>query len=207
MPGLIPQRPKSGKFDLKPEEMDGLSYYVLSGCSREAAFLKFMRPDFLGSKAPSVVKNTVTQFFAMKDVKNYIEAYKQTIEELLNQKQARPEQLGNIEERKARAKTKLVEFAMSLADHIEDAEDPETVLKLADKVGLLDQDEEVEVAPQRFLSERCCDCRYRLFCEENAEDECKYCKYREFGEENGIHYDHKTQLDISGTKVAAENDG
>lgn len=169
MPGLIPQRPKTGKFDLKPEEMDGLSYYVLSGCSREAAFLKFMRPDFLGSKAPSVVKNTVAQFFAMKDVKNYLEAYKQTIEELLNPKQARPEQLGNIEERKARAKTKLVEFAMSLADHIEDAEDPETVLKLADKVGLLDQEEQAEEQPRRYLPVSCTDCAYRKFVEENCD--------------------------------------
>lgn len=199
-------RPKSGKFDLRPEEMDGLSYYVLSGCPREVAFLKFMRPDFIGSKASAAVKSAVTQFFSAKPAKDYLEAYKQTIEDLLSPKQAKAEPVGNIEERKARAKTKLVEFAMSLADHIEDAEDPETVLKLADKVGLLDQDEEVEVAPQRFLSERCCDCRYRLFCEENTEDECKYCKYRKFGEENGIYYDHKTQLDISGTELEATTD-
>lgn len=169
MPGLIPQRPKSGKYDLKPEEMDGLSYYVLSGCSRETAFLKFMRPDFIGSKAPTVVKNTVAQFFAMKDVKSYLEAYKQTIEELLNPKQAKAEPVGNIEERKARAKTKLVEFAMSLADHIEDAEDPETVLKLADKVGLLDQEEQAEELPRRYLPVSCGDCAYRKFVEENCE--------------------------------------
>jgi hypothetical protein len=196
MPGLIPQRPKTGKFDLKPEEMDGLSYYVLSGCTREAAFLKFMRPDFLGSKATSVIKNTVSQFFAMKDVKNYLEAYKQTIEELLNPKQARPEQLGNIEERKARAKTKLVEFAMSLADHIEDAEDPETVLKLADKVGLLDQEEQVDERPRRYLPVSCqSGCAYRMFCEENTEDMCQYCKYHAYGEKNGVHFEKTEILD------------
>lgn len=169
MPGLIPQRPKSGKFDLRPEEMDGLSYYVLSGCTREAAFLKFMRPDFIGSKAPTVVKNTVAQFFAMKDVKEYLEAYKRTIEEVLNPKPASPEKPVNIEERKARAKTKLVEFAMSLADHIEDAEDPETVLKLADKVGLLDQEEQAEELPRRYLPVTCSECAYRKFVEENCD--------------------------------------
>ncbi len=169
MPGLIPQRPKSGKFDLRPEEMDGLSYYVLSGCTREAAFLKFMRPDFIGSKAPTVVKNTVAQFFAMKDVKNYLEAYKQTVEDLLNPKQANTEPVGNIEERKARAKTKLVEFAMSLADHIDEADDPETVLKLADKVGLLDQEEQADEQPRRYLPVSCGECAYRKFVEENCE--------------------------------------
>ena len=149
--------------------MDGLSYYVLSGCTREAAFLKFMRPDFIGSKAPTVVKNTVAQFFAMKDVKSYLEAYKQTIEELLNPRPSKSEPVGNIEERKARAKTKLVEFAMHLADHIDEADDPETVLKLADKVGLLDQEEQAEEQPRRYLPVSCTDCAYRKFVEENCD--------------------------------------
>ena len=165
---MIPMRPKSGKFDLRPEEMDGLSYYVLSGCQREIAFLKFIRPDFIGSKAQTAVKNAVQQFFAMKNVKDYIDAYRQTIDDLLNKKPQR-ESAGNIEERKAAAKTKLVEFAMSLADHIEDAEDPETVLKLADKVGLLDGDERVEEEPRRYLPVTCSGCEYRKFVEENCE--------------------------------------
>lgn len=169
MPGLIPQRPKSGKYDLKPEEMDGLSYYVLSGCSRETAFLKFMRPDFLGSKATAVIKNTVAQFFATKDVKDYIEAYKQTIEDLLNHKPDKSEPAGSMEERKARAKTRLVEFAMSLADNIEQAEDPEFVLKMADKCNLLDGDEEVEEQPRRYLPVTCSECAYRKFVEENCD--------------------------------------
>ena len=169
MPGLIPQRPKSGKFDLKPEEMDGLSYYVLSGCTREAAFLKFMRPDFLGSKAPSVVKNTVAQFFAMKDVKNYLEAYKQTIEELFNPEKKVVASTGTLEERKARARAKAMEFAISLADNIKDAEDPETVLKLMDKVGLLDQDEQAIEQPRRCLPVSCGSCEYRKFVEENCD--------------------------------------
>lgn len=169
MPGLIPQRPKQGKFNLKPEEMDGLSYYVLSGCPREVAFLKFIRPDFLGSKAQSVIKNTVSQFFAMKDVKDYLEAYKSTIEELLNPKECESRPTGSLEERKARARVKATEFAMSLAEHIDQAEDPETVLKLMDKVGLLDGEEEAEEQPRRYLPVSCGDCAYRKFVEENCD--------------------------------------
>lgn len=170
MPGLIPQRPKTGKFDLKPEEMDGLSYYVLSGCTREMAFLKFMRPDFIGSKAQTVVKNAVAQFFSMKDVKDYLDAYKKTIEELLNQKPQRSDQPASLEERKARSKTKLVEFAMDLADNIENASDPEFVLKMADKAGLLDQEEQVEEQPRRYLPVTCGECAYRKFVEENCDE-------------------------------------
>jgi hypothetical protein len=171
MPALIPQRPKQGRFELRPEEMDGLSYYVLSGCSREVAFLKFIRPDFIGSKANTAVKAAITQFFSAKPVKDYIEAYRETIEELLSGS-GQPKQAqtgGSLEERKARAKTKLVEFAMDLAEDIEHASDKEFVLKLADKAGLLDMGEEAEEVPRRYLPVTCSECEYRKFVEENCD--------------------------------------
>ena len=174
MASLITMRPKSGKFDLLQEEMDGLSYYVLSGCKREVAFLKFIRPDFIGSKSTAAVNSAVSQFFASKEVKDYIEAYRKTVEDLLAEKD-RPKQLataertGSIEECKARAKTKLVEFAMSLADNIDQADDPEFVLKIADKCQLLDSEDQVEEQPRRYLPVRCSGCEYRKFVEENCE--------------------------------------
>lgn len=163
-------RPKDAKFNLTVEEMDGLTYYALSGCNREVAFLKFIRPDFIGSKANAAVKAAVSQFFANKDVKDYLEAYKKTIEDLLSPTPVKVERpAGNIEERKARAKTKLVEFAMNLADNIEEAADPEFVLKIADKCQLLDQDEQGEELPRRYLPVSCQGCLYRKFVEENCE--------------------------------------
>lgn len=202
-------RPKGATYNLLQEEMDGLSYYVLSGCTREVAFLKFVRPDFIGTKATTAVKSAVTQFFASKEVKEYIEAYKRTIEELLAEKdKPKADQGGTLEERKARAKTKLVEFAMSLADDIENAKDQEFVLKMADKAGLLDGDEEVEEQPRRYLPQSCSDhCAYRMFCEENTEDMCQYCRYHKFGEDNGIHYEKNNILDVpqrSGTEVEVQ---
>lgn len=190
-------RPKGQKFNLTVEEMDGLTYFVLSGCQREVAFLKFIRPDFIASKTSAAVKSAVSQFFANKEVKDYLEAYKKTIEDLLAEKdKPTPTNTGTLEERKAKAKTKAMEFAMSLADNIEQAEDPETVLKLMDKVGLLDGEEEVEEQPRRYLPVTCISgCAYRIFCEENTEDMCQYCKYRRFGEENGIHYEKESILE------------
>lgn len=169
MPGLIPQRPNGRVFPLKQEEMDGLSYYVLSGCKREEAFLKFIRPDFIGTKATAAVKGAVSQFFAMKEVKDYIEAYSETVKGLLERKPEPVDHSGTLEERKARAKAKATEFAISMANDIDKAADPEFVLKLMDKVGLLDQDEHVEAEPGRFLPVRCSECEYRKFCEENCD--------------------------------------
>lgn len=204
MAGIIPMRPKGVIFDLLPEEMDGLSYYVLSGCSRESAFLKFVRPDFIGSKAPTAVKAAVSQFFASKNAKDYMEAYKKTIEDLTNPTQVKEVPAGNMEQRKAKAKTKLVEFAMTLANNIEEADDPEAVLKIADKIGLLDQDEEVIEKPRRYLPVSCETCSYRAFCEQDCEDLCERCRAKDFAVDHGFEYKKQTLMESSGTLVAEE---
>ena len=164
-------RPKRGNFDLKPEEMDCLNWFVLSGCPRDEAFLRFVRPDYMSNRNSPSVKEAVKQFFAMGPVRDYIDAYKETITGAQKPKEdAKEKASGTLEERKARAKAKAMEFAMSLADNIESADDPETVLKLMDKVGLLDGDEEVEEQPRRYLPVTCNECEYRKFVEENCEE-------------------------------------
>lgn len=207
MKPIIPLRPANYISSLKQDEQTALSWYILSGCARRDAVITFARPDLYVNKSKAVVDEYVRQFFARKEVKEYLDAYQETIDAVLHPKVEKTEPKGTMEERKARAKAKAVEFAMALADNIDQAEDPETVLKLMDKVGLLDGDEEVEVAPQRFLAERCSDCRYRVFCEQECEDLCQYCKYRAFGEEHGIHYENREMLDMPnkiGTELASK---
>lgn len=187
-------RPRQGKFGLRAEEMDCLDWIVLSGCSREEAFLRFIRPDYLGNRNSPAVRDAVKQFFAMADVRGYMEAYRDTVNDMSREKEVKIS--GSMEERKARSKTKLVEFAMTLADNIEQADDPEFVLKIADKAGLLDQDEEVVEQPRRYLPESCSSCAYRAFCEENTEDMCQYCRYRAYGAENGLNLSKEEMLDI-----------
>ncbi len=192
---LIPLRPVEGVFNLSQEEMDCLTYMALTGCSRKKAFLSLARPDLMISGSKPAIEDTIKQFFASKPAKDYIEAYTATLEEFLHPKpveQAKPS--GSIEERKARAKTKLVEFAMNLSNNIDQADDPEFVLKIADKAGLLDSDEQVEELPRRYLPVSCSNCAYRAFIEENTEWQCPKCRYYQFGEENGIHFDRENIL-------------
>lgn len=164
-------RPKGGKFALKAEEMNGLTYYVLSGCSRDEAFVKFVRPDFIGAKVTPALKSAIMQFYAAKDVKDYIEEYRRTIEELLNPPERKESRSAkSLDERKAVAKAKATEFAIELADNIEEASDPEFVMKMLDKVGIFDGDDEVEEAPRRYLPVSCGECAYRKFVEENCEE-------------------------------------
>lgn len=167
---LIPLRPENVFTQLSQPEQAALSWYVLSGCTKKEAFITFARPDMLDSKAKAAVEDFVKQFFARKECLEYIDAYKETLDKFLHPSVKKEKVTGTMEERKAKARTKAMEFAMSLADHIEDAEDPETVLKLMDKVGLLDGEEEVEEQPRRYLPVTCSECAYRKFVEENCEE-------------------------------------
>lgn len=169
MKPLIPLRPENFISPLQQSEQTALSWFVLSGCSKRDAFIAFVRPDMYESKAKASVDDFIKQFFARKEVKEYIEAYQRTIDKILHPVGVKTEQKGSLEERKAKAKTRLVEFAMSLAENIDMAEDPEFVLKMADKCNLLDGDEEVEEKPRRYLPVTCNSCEYRKFVEENCE--------------------------------------
>lgn len=165
----IPLRPKNFISKLTQSEQSALTWYVLSGCSRKDAYVTFARPDFLNSKTKAALDDYIKQFFASKDVREYLEAYESTLTEFLHPAPIKAEPSVSIEERKSKAKTKLIEFAMSLANNIEQADDPEFVLKVADKAGLLDIEEDVEELPRRYLPVTCNECEYKKFIEENCE--------------------------------------
>lgn len=165
----IPLRPKGFISKLTQPEQSALTWYVLSGCSRKDAYITFARPDFLDSKTKAVLDDYVKQFFASKEAIAYLEAYSQTIDDYLHPTPVKVDQSVSIEERKSKAKTKLIEFAMSLANNIEQADDPEFVLKVADKAGLLDIEEDIEEQPRRYLPVTCNECEYKKFVEENCE--------------------------------------
>ena len=72
--------------------------------------------------------------------------------------------MGLTDEREA-----FLGYTVTIADDIQNASDPEFVLKMADKAGLLDSDENVEELPRRYLPVTCSSCEYRKFVEENCE--------------------------------------
>ena len=167
---IIPMRPKTGKYDLKPEEMNCLNWVVLSGCPRDEAFLRFLRPDYIPNRSSAAVKDAVKQFFAMADVREYMEAYRQTIVDPEKKEEDTESNDASIEEKKALAMAKLVEFILSEANNISTADDPKSILDYANKIGVFDIGEKVEEKPRRYLPENCDDCRYRKFIEENCDE-------------------------------------
>lgn len=169
---IIPMRPENFKTQLTPGEQTCLTWLVLSGCSKDEAFLLFARPDMAESKAKAVVKETIKQFYARAEVKEYLTAYRTTIEDFVNpkRKEKEPVQSGTIEEKKTRALTQLVEYVLGEAENINTAEDPKAILDFANKIGLFDAEERVEEQPRRYLPISCGACEYRKFVEENCDE-------------------------------------
>lgn len=165
-------RPEGFKSSLTQGEMTCLTWYVLSGCNKDEAFLTFARPDMADSKAKAVVKETIKQFYARAEVKEYLLAYRTTIEDFVNPKrrESSPSDSGTIEDKKTRALTKLVEYVLSEAENIATTEDPKAILDYANKIGLFDAGEKGEEQPRRYLPVTCGTCAYRKFVEENCED-------------------------------------
>lgn len=196
---LIPIRPEGFTTKLPQNEQSGLSWFVVSGANRTEVFLKFIRPDLVNVKNRTVLTKTVSEYFASKPVIDYLEAYKETLDDFLQgRKKKQEKEEGSLDEKKSAALNKLVEYVLREANNIDMSDDPKTILDFANRIGLFDVDEEVEELPRRYLPVTPCRtaCAYRMFCEENTEDMCQYCKYHAFGEDNGIHYEKDELLNI-----------
>lgn len=170
MKPIIPLRPSGYASNLSQPEMAALTWFVLSGCTKKEAFIIFARPDMLASKAKAAIDDYVKQFFARKDVKEYLEAYEETINDFIHPK-PKPVSTSNesLESKKAKALTKLVEYVLTEANNIDTADDPKSILDFANKIGLFDSDEQTEELPRRYLPVTCSSCEYRKFIEENCE--------------------------------------
>ena len=195
----LPMRPQTDRsYDLTQEEQSCLSYAVLSGCSQADAFKTFVRPDLSLTKL--TLGKAAKQLFASKDAILYLEDYKKTLEKYLggdNYDMPSEEQKDRRRRDREVSKQKLIDFVNHVVKNIDQAEDPEAVIKIADKAGLFDTDIEESTPPQRYLPiSECGRCRYYIFCEsDEVVDECKRCKYKKYANENGVKFTHKTQLE------------
>ena len=191
----LPLRPKNQKkYNLSDNEMNSLVWYTLSGCKREEAFMLFVRPD-LSISRQNLVKAT-NQFFAMFDVRDFLNEYNKTLSDFYSNKEKPRESKQSREDRVGNAVKKFTDKVMDAMDDADSIEisEMDTLAKLADRVGILGKNEEVEEKPRRYLPETCSWCSYRKFVEDemsqgNIDDECSHCKTRRFAESKGWVFD------------------
>lgn len=196
----LPLRPKNQKkYNLSDNEMNSLVWYTLSGCKREEAFMLFVRPD-LSISRQNLVKAT-NQFFAMFDVRDFLNEYNKTLSDFYTNKEKPRESKQSREDRVGNAVKKFTDKVMDAMDDADSIEisEMDTLAKLADRVGILGKNEEVEEKPRRYLPETCSWCSYRKFVEDemsqgNLDDECSHCKTRRFAESKGWVFDATKNL-------------
>jgi hypothetical protein len=153
-------------------------------------------PEISGTK--NVLKNQSEQFFASSDAKNFIREYNELLDK--EDKVEKPKKEESEEEwelKKQKALRNLAQKGYRLAEELDNENaDIEMVVKVFDKLGWLDSEEEVAEQPRRYLPESCSGCRYKAFCEEHCDDLCQYCKYKKYSEDNGVHYENEKQLEM-----------
>lgn len=223
----IPMRPKdrASCSGLKDAEQEALSYYILSGCTKEHAYEIFVLSEFRVS--PAALKKRASMFFSGEPARRYMFAYKETLQAFFDGMKPKAAQVNAkdaesdgkhvagvttfsaevTKERKAAAVQKIIDYVISEAGNIGSSEDPEMLVKIADKVGLFDDVEKAVEAPRRYLPETCRSCRFFQFCtsDDNVVDECPRCRYREYANANGVYYSHKDMLmPVEAQSVAAQ---
>ena len=70
-----------------------------------------------------------------------------------------------------------------------------TLLRILCKEFIDDENDNVNVPPQRYLPDSCNSCRYKVFCDEQCIDECSVCKFKAYANENGVNFDPQHQFD------------
>lgn len=164
----IPMRPQGLISPLTDAEKDCLTWQILSSCKKEEAYAMFVNPAIRVSK-PAWKKATEMLFDSVEAIQ-YIDAYKSTLEVFMNPTY-KTERVSEEERRRRKtdAIDKLMNFVIKKANDIENVDNPDDVIKYAEKLGLLETEEEKIVPPLRYLPVSCADCQYKKFIEENCE--------------------------------------
>jgi hypothetical protein len=204
---LIPNRPNSDTSKIPASDKDMIAYIVAFNIPNQKAFALW-HPEFLDSsgKLNKTGRAACTQFFNYSKNREYADAYKRTLAEFLEKKDAEiGDELEELtEERKEKASKLLMLEVIKMieAGKISDPEFAKLVTDLAIKMKLTKDEVERIIPPIRVLVERCSRCRYRIGVESmvlNGQvlDMCAYCKCRKIAEEHGYRFnDGKDLLEI-----------
>lgn len=195
---LIPNRPNPDTSKIPASDKDMITYMVAFNIPNQKAFALW-HPEFLDSsgKLNKTGRAACTQFFNYAKNREYADAYKRTLAEFLEKKDAEiGDELEELtEERKEKASKLLMLEVIKMieAGKISDPEFAKLVTDLAIKMKITKEDVERIIPPIRVLVERCSRCRYRIGVESmvlNGEilDMCQWCKARKCAEEHGYRF-------------------
>lgn len=173
MNNFLPIKPEGDDKwrDIPVDDRDCMNYHVAFDTTYEVAFKRFF-PMYLGidGNLSKAGKEACRQFFAYRKHKDYIEAYKRTLRDVIKRGKDVP---SGIEVSGTRKERVMKKFANDVATSVEtntntDAEILKDQADLLKKVGYLKEDEVKIEAPRRYLPVRCSDCAYKIFIDEQV---------------------------------------
>lgn len=167
----IPLRPDSHlNYNLSEDEMDCITWTVLSGRNRKDVWVKFVMPGIKDLNKNKIQEES-DEWWKQPSVKRYYADYKQTLEEFFA-----PQTKKNVvRDREKEAEEALTTFRDNVISAVNnpDVTDVETLADqatLLNRIGMLKEEDEVQVSPQRYLPERCGECRYKKFIDEQIKE-------------------------------------
>ena len=126
----------------------------------------FVRPDL--KLNPKYLTKEANQFFASVDARNFIRAYRDTLLGANSNEEAESDEEDDREKRAGKAVQKFTDRVVEkMSGDIDSIDEMDAIAKLADRVGVLAEKEEVIEKPRRYLPETCGACRYKQFVEEH----------------------------------------
>lgn len=208
----IPTRPKCyNKNAIKKIDADCLTYSVLMGGKNEDCYFLFhpefsMKDGTISEKGKEACK----QFFMYARNREYIDAYREELEEFLKHGTEDPKEDEPIDG-DALARKVLSDLAVMVKNgRIQDFEVLKIATDILNKYGVLKGSEEKLEDSRRYIPLRCLtECQYRVICEGaiergEIENECLYCKALAIAKEHGYAYDPTTNLNIPQQEEAVD---
>ena len=197
----VPAQPQKKIWSLSPKEMLFLDFTIFFSINHWELYKMVVKSDITDAQCRLRASALMTSF----DGKDYIETRITQMSEFYW-----PEK-EEVKDRKRGKDGFSEDFVPNVIKKLEtivnNPEDPNYFegIKVALNKVLKDmQSENLSEPPQRYLPENCDACRYKVFCEQQCEDECTICKYRKYANENGVIYDYKDQLEKPTTEPEQE---
>lgn len=166
---MIPNRADKDKdFTIPVLDKELIVYVVALGVPNEKAYARF-HPEFLdlNGKLSDIGKKQCRQFFSYARNREYMDAYKDTLEKMLS-KDKRPQVTEEMSEsRKDKALKIFTNKVYDQMEQVENLQEMTDVATLGKAVKIFREEEEKVELPRRYLPETCNECAFKKFIEEN----------------------------------------
>lgn len=166
---MIPNRAdKDKEFTIPVLDKELIVYVVALGVSNEKAYARF-HPEFLdiNGKLSDIGKKQCRQFFSYARNKEYMDAYRDTLERTFG-KSKRPQVTEEMSEsRKDKALKIFTNKVYDQMEQVDNLQEMTDVATLGKAVKIFREEEEKVELPRRYLPETCNECAFKKFVEEN----------------------------------------